>query len=201
MNSFTSDFASKLSSLPKWKEPAFQHLFVHKMSQHCCWKCSAHEGVVFIACIFTSPEANQSHALPNASSSFALVAFYSNSSIRVRTSSPFCSPCNGVQHSWNATRWDWVCRSMETWISPRQVCGTLGLIPLLHCPFSFTSAGGYPLQCQPGLFPTPANSAPWSSPLCNHRSNSVGVKIEISWSILQFCFQKEVVLEWSQHYI
>lgn len=153
MNSFTSDFASKLSSLPKWKEPAFQHLFVHKMSQHCCWKCSAHEGVVFIACIFTSPEANQSHALPNASSSFALVAFYSNSSITVRTSSPFCSPCNGVQHSWNATRWDWVCRSMETWISPRQVCGTLGLIPLLHCPFFLHQCWGLSTSVSTWLVP------------------------------------------------
>lgn len=98
---------------------------------------NAHEGTVFTGCIFTSPEANQSHALPNASLSFALVAFYSNSSFTARASSPFHLPCNGVQHSWNATQWwDWVCRSMETWISPRQVYGMLVLIPLMHSPLS-----------------------------------------------------------------
>lgn len=129
-----------------WKEPALQHPhypFVQKTSQHCCWKCSAHEVVVFIDCIFTSPKANQSHLLPNASLSFALVAFYSNSSFPARRSSPLHLPCNGVQHSWNATQWwEWACMSVETWISPRQVCGKLVLIPLLHCPFSFTSVGG-----------------------------------------------------------
>lgn len=105
MNAFISDFASKLWRLPKQKEPAFQHphyLFVQKKSQHCCWKCSAHEGIVFIDCIFTSPEASQSHVLPNASQPFALAAFYSNTSFTARTSSPFHLPCSGVQHSWSA---------------------------------------------------------------------------------------------------
>lgn len=76
-------------------------------------------------------------------------------------------------------------------------CSSHSCIP----PFSFVSAGGYPLQCQPGLPPTTANSALCSSLLCNYRSSSVDVRIEVSWSMLQLWFQKEVVLEWSQHYI
>lgn len=74
-------------------------------------------------------------------------------------------------------------------------CSSHSCIPL----FSFTSAGGYALPCQPGLPLAAANSAPCISPLCNYRNNSVDVRIEVSWSILQLWFQKEVVLEWSQH--
>lgn len=201
MNAFTSDFASKLSRFPKWKEPAFQHphyLFVQKKSQNSRWKCSAHEGIVFIDCIFTSPEAS----LSNASQPFALHAFYSNSNFTAGTCSPFHLLCNGVQHSWNATQW---CNRVCSLWRPESVqdkfvacwCSSHSCIP----PFSFVSAGGYPLQCQPVLPPTTANSALCSSLLCNYRSSSVDVRIEVSWSILQLWFQKEVVLEWSQHYI
>lgn len=63
-------------------------------------------------------------------------------------------------------------------------CSSHSCIP----PFSFTSAWSFPCQCQPGLPPTAANSVPCSSPLCNYRSNSVDVRIEVSWSIPQLWF-------------
>lgn len=59
--------------------------------------------------------------------------------------------------------------------------------------FSFTSAGGYPVMWQAGLPPAAASSVPWSSSLCNYRSNSLGIKLEVNWSILQLLFQKEEV--------
>lgn len=160
---------------------------VQKMSRHCCWKCSDHEGIVFIVCIFTSPEANQSHVLPTASLSFALVAFYS--SFTSRRSSPFHLSCNGVQHSWNATQlWDWVCRSVETWISPRQVCGMLVLSPLLHSPILLPQCWGLSTWV-PASLATHSNKLPPLT-LCNYRSNSVDVKVEVTWSILQLWSQR-----------
>lgn len=199
MNAFTSGFASKLSRLPKRKEPVFQHphyLFVQKMSQHCCRKCSAREGVIFIDCIFTSPEANQSHVLPNASLSFAFIPTPASQLEHL-----VHSTCPAMVHSIPEMQHSHGTESAGPW-RPESVqdkfvacwCSSHSWIP----PFSF-SAGGYLLQCQPGLPPTAGNSAFWSSPLCNYRSNSMDAKMEVSWSMLQLWFQKEVALEWSQH--
>lgn len=87
---------------------------------------------------------------------------------------------------------------METWIRLSQACSMPDLLPRLHSPFLLHQCWGYPVMWQAGLLPAAANFAPWSSSLCKYGSNSLGVKLEVSWSILQLWFQKEVVLGWSQ---
>lgn len=87
---------------------------------------------------------------------------------------------------------------METWISLSQACSMPDLLPRLHSPFLLHQCWDYPVMWQAGLLRAAANFAPWSSSLCKYGSNSMGVKLEVSWSILQLWFQKEVVLGWSQ---
>lgn len=156
---------------------------------------SAHNGIVLIDCIFTSPEENQSHVFPTLHYHLLWLPFITTPASQLEHLVPSTWPamvCSipEMQHNDRTeSAGPWRPESvqdkfMACWCSSH-LCISL---------FSFTSAGGYLLQYQPGLPPTAASSAPWSSPLCNYRSNSMDAKMKVSWSMLQLWFQKEVAL-------